>query len=307
MKMFFFTSGSLFVISILVLCADFGLIAQEGPRPLPPPPLENVGEKQPFKRTEDGQGFVPNVEPGEPGVFRNGKFVREAELGIPFQIRAPEKTDVYQVVPIAVQPADIDKDVMVMAVIGNEVRFFDVFETKDGVCFFTGPPAKYSIRVTINRGGKFESKTTSTTIGNVTPPVDPNPPIPPQPPPPPTTDNGKMPGAGVYDFAPVSYVAAQKIKNSVGVAAIVKLAENFDTAANRAKLGELNLSQILDLLKDQNAVVYATGKASDWKVFQDAWQANADRLRENEILPGTLEDHQIVFEETAFGLRAAVK
>jgi len=222
-------------------------------------------------------------------------------------IKAPANVPAFELVRIDVSPAMTPKDVMVMAVIQGEVRFLEVVETTSGQFVFTGPPGRYSIRVTVASDRGFAYATGNVVIGDgqpvqpQPPPVQPVQPQPPVPQPPPVDGAVKPPGEGVYGFGPVVFKEAFAIR-AKHAASLQRLAENFEWAAT-AEVA--SLEELIKKLGDRNLPLYVP--EGDWAAYRGAWLAQANRLRENGILPDTLDDHRIVFRETAAGLRAALK
>lgn len=220
-------------------------------------------------------------------------------------LKVPASVPSYELVKIDAGPGG-PKDVLVMAVIQNEVRFLEVVETVGGQFVFTGPPGRYSIRVTVMApGGGFSYATSSLTIaGTVPDPSVPPPPPSPEPPPSPqpgTETNSKPPGEGVYGFGPIVYKEAMAIRHK-HAATLAKLADNFEWA-EKAQID--SAAELIQKLGDRNLPLYVP--EADWRAYRAAWLDQADRLTENGILPESVEDYRIVFRETAAGLRAALK
>jgi hypothetical protein len=89
-------------------------------------------------------------------------------------------------------------DVLVMAVINNEIKFVDVEELRNGDYVFTGPPGSYQIRVSTITNGRISVSTDSVRIGGRGPGPGPGPDPPPPPLPIPDDEFGNL-GQLVYE------------------------------------------------------------------------------------------------------------
>lgn len=228
-----------------------------------------------------------------------------SDLGLDvLKVWTPTTTPIYNQVPVTVSGGNAKHyDVTIFTIWKGELILIDVVETKTkGKFVFTGPPGRYTIRVSaFDPDNGFTTVTTSTElvgpgpVSPVDPPVDPTePPIPVDP----NTPSTGPPPEGYTGLGPLVYDVL--VKDRPDVRATKQLASNFEWAAS---VKGVELPALIGELKKRNEAVYSAtpGLAS----FKKAWTDHVNRQIQHGILLPDITEHQRAYAETAAGIRAA--
>lgn len=238
----------------------------------PPPPPEPV-EKQ-FTGTALYQGAIPSEFP----AYSLAKFY----IG------------------------DVTATIDVYTVYNGQVLVTEAIETKrKGEFVFTGPPGKYTIRITTYDPTKgFATVTANTVIKGGTGPITPDPVLPPPVEPDPPVDPGSPatgpPAEGQYGIGLIAYnwLVTNRPANTTGVK---QLAAAYEWAAT-VKVEGNNTDLLNTELKARIDPIYAANP--NLADLRKVMQTQATRLISKGLLK-KFDEFQTAYKETALGFRAA--
>lgn len=246
-----------------------------------------------------GQPLAPPIPAGERGELPL-EPMKQVEAEATIQLGVAPEYPAYNLNIIKLS-GGANYDVLIFTLYNNNLYIINTIETKNkGEFVFTGPPGKYSIRISAFEEGKGFTSTTATTV--IKPAVgQPVPPSPTDPVTPPPVDPGNPstgpPAEGKFGIGLVAY--DWLVKNRPGNAAAVKqLAANYEWASAAPQITQAIATE----LSKRNEAVYASDPTL--KGLKDAIRAIATRHVETGIM-STEDDFRTAYKETAVGIRAA--
>lgn len=234
----------------------------------------------------------------------------------------PSSADEYTIVHLKTNAVGQYYDLMVLSVRGSDVVFVDTVKTAvSGEWVFTGPPGKYSIRLSVcdpNTGCK--SMTGNVIIGKVVTPVPvptPTPaPVPtPNPTPNPTPTPQPTPPVGPVVIPQDTYGMTQwgydNVKNIADKQYIAGLADNFESIASAIAAGGIKTPQDANLkLSERNRATLnvPAGIQSNhpYYPFFINYSAKVTELNKSNKLPNLVNAYKDMYLEMAKGLRLAI-
>lgn len=235
----------------------------------------------------------------------------------------PSSADEYTIVHLKTNAAGQYFDLMVLTVRGSEVMFVDTVKTaNNGEWVFTGPPGKYSIRLSVcDPTAGCKSMTGNVTIGKVpvpqpTPQPTPTPtPTPtPQPTPTPTPSPTPTPPIGpvtipedTYGMTKWAYDALNAIPIGDRMPA-VELANNFESVASAIAAGGIKTPQEgnLKLSEKNRATLNVPAGIQPSHPYYKFFVSFADRLTDlnrSGKLPNSANAYKDVYLESCAGMR----
>lgn len=230
--------------------------------------------------------------------FSNDKIL--ADLVIP-----SNPIEVYNLVKIKATDKGSHYDLMVMTIANSNILFIDAVETINGAEWvFTGPPGKYSIRLTtFHPDIGFRATTGNVVIGTVNPVPNPNPQ--PNPNPNPTPNPSPVP-VGKYGFGPAMAEVLVKIDRQYWKY-YPELADNFESVASAQAAGSFNTPDAMNKeLQGKNRLTLKNDATiiNSMLPFFQAWSDKASALNKEGKLPNVAAEYSIVYRETVEALRS---
>ena len=218
--------------------------------------------------------------------------------------------DIYKLVKIKSDKVADYYDLLVMTIYNGNIEMVDVVATSSPAEWvFTGPPGRYSIRLTSFAANTGFHAVTGTVIIGGTPVPNPNPNPGPGPGPNPNPNPQPNPSIpeGKYGFGPAMF----KIVNEQVPADMKKyapqIADAFEGVAAGIAAGSFTTPDAANKeLAGRNRFIFE-GKPADlekWKVFFTAWSNKATELNKSGKLPNIAAEYAVVYRETMEGLRA---
>ncbi len=237
--------------------------------------------------------------PPEPVPVETAKFHVAPSSGIPAEYSA------YTLCRFNL--GEVKAAVDVYTIYNGKVLVTEAIETsKKGEFVFTGPPGKYTIRITTydpTKGFATISaetviKSPSGVVDPLPPPVDPQAPVTPVDPNTPTTG---PPAEGKFGIGLVAY--NWLVLNRPGnVVAVRQIAANYEWAAKA--LETKSIKEVGDELTKRNDLIYDSNKAL--QPLREAIREIGNRHVNVSGIIRTLSEFQTAYQETSIGIRAAV-
>lgn len=228
----------------------------------------------------------------------------------------PSNADEYTIVHLKTGAKGQYFDLMVLTVRGSDILFVDTVKTaNDGEWVFTGPPGKYSIRLSVcDPSMGCKSMTGNVVIGKVVVPI----PTPiPTPTPQPTPSPTPTPPVGPVVIPQDEYGMtkwAYDLINTIPVGdrlPAVELANNFESVASAIAAGGIKTPSEANLkLSERNrATLNVPAGIQSSHPYYKFFIGFADRLTEmnkSGKLPNSVNAYKDVYLETCAGMRLAM-